>query len=319
MKKFIGYLRLMRLANIVTAISDVLAGVAIGGSLISITFGRVAQGPLSLGKLMLQQDSTETVKIILLLILATSGLYGGGVVLNDVFDAKLDKIERPERPIPSGLISKRSAAVFGIILLLIGIIAAAFTNTANLLSQTTLIATAIAIGAVVYDKWSKHNSFFGPLNMGICRGLNLLMGMSVVAYATQFFWYIALVPVIYIAAITMISRGEVHGGSRKTLYFAAALYIAVIVSILLVSFFNNTLTKSLPFVLLFCLVIFPPLQSAILRPEGPRIGKAVKSGVLALILMNASWAAAFGDLIFAGAIFILLPISYLLARLFAVT
>lgn len=309
----------MRLPNIVTAISDVLAGVAIGGSLISITFGRVAQGQLSLGKLMLLQDSTETVKIILLLILATSGLYGGGVVLNDVFDAELDKTERPERPIPSGLISKRSAAIFGTILLLIGITAAAFTNRDNLISQTALIATVIAIGAVIYDKWSKHNSFAGPMNMGLCRGLNLLMGMSVVTYAIQFFWYIALVPVIYIAAITMISRGEVHGGSRKTLYFAAALYMVVVASILLVSFFNNTLTKSLPFVLLFSLVIFPALQSAILRPEGPRIRKAVKSGVLALILMNASWAAAFGDLIFAGAIFILLPISYLLARLFAVT
>jgi 4-hydroxybenzoate polyprenyltransferase len=318
-KKLVGYLRLMRLPNIVTAMSDVLAGVAIAGSLISITFGRVAEGPLSLGKLMLQQDSTETVKIILLLLLATSCLYGGGVVLNDVFDAKLDRTERPERPIPSGLISKRSAAIFGFLLLLIGIVAAAFTNTNNLFSQTTLLATLIAIGAVVYDKWSKHNDFLGPLNMGICRGLNLLLGMSVVAYALQFFWAIALVPVIYIGAITMISRGEVHGGSRKTLYLAAVLYIIVAVTILVVSYMNDTLTKSLPFVLLFCLLIFPPLQTAIVRPEGPKIGKAVKSGVLALILMNASWAAAFGDLIFAGAIFILLPISYLLARLFAVT
>lgn len=319
MKKFIGYLRLMRLANIVTAISDILAGVAIAGSLISITFGRVAEGPLSLGKLMLQQDSTETVKIILLLMLATTGLYGGGVVLNDVFDAELDKRERPERPIPSGLISKRAAAIFGILLLLLGIVAAAFTNINNLLSLSTLVATLIAIGAVVYDKWSKHHGFFGPLNMGICRGLNLLLGMSAAAYAIQFFWYLALVPVVYIAAITMISRGEVHGGSRKTLYAAAALYILVVVSILLVSFLNNTLTKSLPFVLFFCLLIFPSLQAAILKPEGPKIGKAVKSGVIALILMNASWAAAFGDLIFAGAIFLLLPISYLLARLFAVT
>lgn len=309
----------MRLANIVTAISDVLAGVAIAGSLISITFGRVGFGQLSLGKLMLQQDSTETVKIILLLMLATAGLYGGGVVLNDVFDAELDKQERPERPIPSGLISKRSAAIFGSLLLLTGITAAAFTNVNNLLSPTTLIAVIIALAAVVYDKWSKHDGFFGPLNMGVCRGLNLLMGISVATYGIQYFWYVALVPLVYIAAITMISRGEVHGGSRKTLYFAAALYIVVTVSILLVSFFNNTLTKSLPFVLLFCLAIFPPLQSAILKPEGPRIGKAVKSGVLALILMNASWAAAFGDLIFAGAIFLLLPVSYLLARLFAVT
>lgn len=319
MKKFLGYLRLMRLANIVTAISDVLAGVAIAGSLISITFGRAEDTPIPLGKLLLEQAPSDTISIILLLILATSGLYGGGVVLNDVFDADLDKKERPERPIPSGLISKRSASVFGIILLLAGITAAALTNTANLISETTIIATLIAIGAVIYDKWSKHHGFFGPLNMGICRGLNLLMGISIVAFATQFFWFIALVPVVYIAAITMISRGEVHGGSRKTLYFAAALYIVVAVAILLVSLSNNTLTKSLPFVLFFCLLIFPPLQSAILKPEGPRIGKAVKSGVIALILMNASWAAAFGDLVFAGAIFILLPVSYLLARLFAVT
>ena len=309
----------MRLANIVTAISDVLAGVAIAGSLISITFGRAEQTPIPLGKLLVEQQPSDTIKLILLLILATAGLYGGGVVLNDVFDAELDKKERPERPIPSGLISKRSASVFGIILLLIGIAAAAFTNTSNLISGTTIIATLIAIGAVIYDKWSKHNGFFGPLNMGVCRGLNLLMGISAVAFAPQFFWYIALVPVVYIAAITMISRGEVHGGSKKTLYFAAALYLVVAAAILLVSYSNNTLTKTLPFVLFFCLLIFPPLQSAISKPEGPMIGKAVKSGVIALILMNASWAAAFGDLIFAGAIFILFPVSYLLARLFAVT
>lgn len=49
------------------------------------------------------------------------------------------------------------------------------------------------------------------------------------------------------------------------------------------------------------------------------IGKAVKSGVIALIAMNAAWAAAFGDLYFALLIIILLPVSLLLARMFAVT
>jgi 4-hydroxybenzoate polyprenyltransferase len=45
----------------------------------------------------------------------------------------------------------------------------------------------------------------------------------------------------------------------------------------------------------------------------------VKAGVLALIVMNASWAASFGALYLAIVIVLLLPISILLAKLFAVT
>ena len=42
------------------------------------------------------------------LLLSSAGLYLGGMVLNDVFDARLDAVERPERPIPSGRVSIRS-------------------------------------------------------------------------------------------------------------------------------------------------------------------------------------------------------------------
>ncbi|MBO9572247.1 MAG: UbiA-like protein EboC [Chitinophagaceae bacterium] len=307
----------MRLPNIITAIADILAGIAIAGSLIGMTFG--ATEPIPLGRLMIEQFNVTTLKLIGLLVLSTIGLYGGGVVLNDVFDAELDKKERPERPIPTGLISKRSAAVFGIILLLIGIAAAALTEPTNIISAPAIIATVIAFAAVIYDKWMKHNAFFGPLNMGICRGLNLLLGISITSYALHEFWHLAIVPVVYIAAITMISRGEVHGGKRATLYFAGFLYAAVILTILKISQLQGTLTKSLPFILMFGLMITLPLQTAINKPEGSNIGKAVKAGILGLILMNAAWAAAFGDLIFAGVIFLLLPVSYLLSRIFAVT
>jgi 4-hydroxybenzoate polyprenyltransferase len=252
-------------------------------------------------------------------ILSTSCLYGGGVVLNDVFDAELDKIERPERPIPSGLISKGSAAVFGTLLLFIGIIAAAFANIENRYPVSLILAIIIALAAVVYDKWMKHHNFLGPLTMGFCRGCNLLLGMSLIPGALQLYWYLALVPVVYIAAITMISRGEVHGGKRTTLYLAAAFYIIVVLAIVCISFLNNTLVKTIPFVALFSFLIFIPLQKAILKPEGPNIGRAVKAGVIALIAMNAAWAAAFGDLYFALLIIVLLPLSLLLARLFAVT
>jgi len=284
----------MRLANIVTAISDILAGIAISGYFFL--------------------DSIDPTSIIWLII-STIGLYGGGVVFNDVFDAELDGVERPERPIPSGLIPKSQAALLASILLLIGVIAA----NQVALYPSGIIAGLIIVSVLVYDKWAKHHSFFGPFVMGTCRGLNLLLGMSIVPTIPSTYWFIALVPVLYIAAITMISRGEVHGGKSSTMYLAAVFYGIVIGCILYCSFANQNIVYSGIFLVLFAAMIFPPLRRAMIKPEGKRIGLAVKAGVIALIAMNASWAAAFGMIYLALAIIVLLPISLFLAKLFAVT
>ncbi len=87
----------MRPANIITAIADVMAGIAVSGYLANENFSQNYLSP------------------IFLLIISTIGLYGGGVVFNDVFDAELDKIERPERPIPKGIISINEASFLMIV------------------------------------------------------------------------------------------------------------------------------------------------------------------------------------------------------------
>jgi 4-hydroxybenzoate polyprenyltransferase len=283
----------MRPANIVTAIADILAGLAISGYL---SFGVTEVPP------------------ILLLILATIGLYGGGVVLNDFFDAGLDRLERPERPIPSGLISETEALLLGLSLLAAGVACAFYVS---LLSGS--LALAIAITAVVYDKWGKHHSTLGPLNMGLCRGLNLLLGISINPLQLIDVVYLAIIPIIYIAAITMVSRGEVHGGKKNTLYGAAMLYLVAMVSILYVSFLHDTLAITAIFVVTWGIMVFLPLKNAMAQPQGKMIGKAVKAGVIALILMNAAWSAAFGIVALALIITLLLPVSVLLAKIFAVT
>jgi len=73
------------------------------------------------------------------------------------------------------------------------------------------------------------------------------------------------------------------------------------------------------FLLLFAWMIFNPLIKAIQQPTGKNIGKAVKAGVIGLILMNASWASAFNAIYFAIIIVLLLPISIGLGKMFAVT
>jgi len=298
--KAITYVRMMRPANIVTSVADVLAGVAIAGYFTNL--------PLV----------TNSFYPVVLLCLSTMGLYGGGIVFNDVFDAELDKIERPERAIPSGIVTVKQATIFGIILLLWGI-GYGYAHS----PQSGLIAVFIAFFALLYNRISKHNPFFGPLNMGVCRGLNLLLGISVVTGALVQWYYLAAVPVLYIFSITMISRGEVHGGNKRNLYTGASLYLIVIFAIHFISSHQGIQPHNMLYTLLFLVpfawMIFKPLTVAIKDPIGKNIGKAVKAGVISVILMDAAWAAAFGAIYPALFIVCLLPVSMGFAKWFAVT
>ncbi|WP_257235940.1 hypothetical protein [Nostoc sp. 'Peltigera malacea cyanobiont' DB3992] len=67
-----GYLELMRPANIVTAWADILLGFAASGS--GIIFVQLMNGEASFSILI----------PLAWLLLATTGLYGGGIVFNDV-------------------------------------------------------------------------------------------------------------------------------------------------------------------------------------------------------------------------------------------
>jgi 4-hydroxybenzoate polyprenyltransferase len=298
--KAITYLRLMRPANIVTSVADVLAGIAIAGYFTNL--------PLV----------TNSFYPVVLLCLSTIGLYSGGIVFNDVFDAELDKKERPERAIPSGLVSKGEATALGAFLLLWGI---GFGYAHS--PQSGLIAVLIAFFALLYNRISKHYNFFGPLNMGLCRGLNLILGISIITGALVHWYYVAAVPVIYIFSITMISHGEVHGGNKRNLYIGASLYLIVIFAIHFISAHQGVQPQNMlytwAFLIPFGWMIFKPLAAAIKDPVGKNIGKAVKAGVISLILMDAAWAAAFGAIYPAIFITCLLPVSLSFSRWFAVT
>lgn len=283
----------MRPANIVTSVADVLAGIAISG----YVFG-----------------SENDVLPVILLCLSTIGLYGGGIVFNDVFDADLDKIERPERAIPSGAVKFSEAIGLGLFLLISGILSAFFHSTTS-----GIIAVLIAICALLYNKYSKHHSILGPLNMGTCRGLNLLLGISIFAYSLNNLYIIGIVPLIYIFSITMISQGEVHGSNKIKLFTGAYLYALVIGLMLIFAWREQQILFALLFILPFAWRIFKPLFKAIQEPIGKNIGLAVKAGVLSLILMDAAWAAVFGSFELALFIAILLPLSIWLSKRFAVT
>lgn len=305
MSRFFAHLVLMRPANIITAIADILLGFAASGSVQLIVPDRLAG----------EAAAHPQLRVLGWLVAATIGLYGGGVVFNDVFDADLDRVERPDRPIPSGAASRLSASLLGGFLLLGGV-GAAFQVS----RLSGLLALAIAVLALLYDAVGKHQPVLGPLNMGACRGGNLLLGLSAVPAAVGAYWFLALLPVVYIAAITAISRGEVHGGDKRILLGSLGLYGLVVGSILLLMRLPQiTGLYTIPFLALFSYLIFPPLLKAITSLQPLDVRRAVKAGVMALILLDATVAAGFAGWWYGLLVLALFPVSRFLAGRFAVT
>jgi 4-hydroxybenzoate polyprenyltransferase len=283
------YLELLRPANVVTALADVLAGFAVGGL--------VHPGALPW------------------LLGATSCLYAGGVVLNDVFDRKIDAVERPERPVPSGRVPAGKASWLGGALLAAGPVLAVPVS-----AEAVLVAAGLAGSVVLYDAWGKRQPAVGPLNMGLCRALNLGLGMSAAGGALAGHWPLGLVPWTYIAAVTVVSRGEVLGGSRGVGTLALGLLTAVLLALFWVSA-HGPASSLPPLVLTGWLAwrVLPPFWEARRHPRPRAIRRAVRTGVLSLVLLDAVLAAAYAGMIYALAVLATALLAGWLARRFAVT
>ena len=282
------YIELVRPANVVTAFADVLAGYALAG---------------------LQNPGT-----LPWLLPASASLYAGGIVLNDYFDRDLDKVERPERPIASGRIPAQSAALLGAVLLSAGVLLAAQATRAAM-----IVATAIAVSVLLYDRWGKRNSVVAPLNMGLCRALNLLLGAAAVETALRAHWPIAFIPFIYIAGVTALSRGEVHSGSRQGAPVALVSLGAALTGLGILVF--GAVEPVLPALVLALLGwrVVPPFLAAWREPQPRRIRPAVKRGVLSLVLVNAVIGTLYAGPIYGAAILATALVANWLARNFAVT
>jgi 4-hydroxybenzoate polyprenyltransferase len=284
-----GLARLARPANIVTAYSDILAGYSAA--------------------------SGTTPAALPYLLLATTGLYGGGVVFNDVCDAALDATERPERPIPSGTVSRAFAALFGAALLVAAIAIARWWSPLS-----GMVAAGTAFAALLYDRIGKHHATLGPVNMGLCRALNLLLGVTAGGRFSGFHWLLAAVPLCYIAGITSLSQGEVQGSTRRAAILSGCwLGTGLLLFLALAISQGIHAAWCLPFGAALLLRISAPFWRAFQSLTPMAIRQAIKAGILSLILLNASLAAVFAGPWYAAGIVVLYVPAMLLAKLFAVT
>ena len=148
----------------------------------------------------------------------------------------------------------------------------------------------------------------------------MLLGVSAAPALLGQLWPLALIPIAYIAAITAVSRGEVHGGGRHTGWLAVGLIGAVLAALIALGLAGGEPAWAvLPFAALLAWRVLPPFVAAARAPRPALIGAAVRAGVLSLILLDAALATAFAGPLAGAAVLALWPLSLGLARLFAVT
>jgi 4-hydroxybenzoate polyprenyltransferase len=289
-----AWAQLVRVPNTLTACADVLAGFTlivgwwqfsdVGPSLVAISMASVC-------------------------------LYWAGMVLNDVNDVEADRAQRRNGPLVLGQIAVGKAKTVGFGLLILGVCLAGmaayvFPSSANSSPRwiVILMAALLAIAIVAYDSSLKAKPI-GPILMGLCRGLNLLMGVSLglcIRWPVELEWmgvaFATLGHIAFVVGITLAARreGMLHQSTVRLLSsWSVSLFGVMMIALCSLWSVERELRLDpmMMFPLLVGLLALPWLRRAMVSIHEPGIVTlvaAIKQAILTIIFLDAAIALQFG-------------------------
>jgi len=186
-----AWAQLLRLPNLFTVPGDPLAGFVLAGGL-SVAADLLTVLPCAAASVL---------------------LYCAGMILNDVFDRKQDARDRPGRPIPAGQVSVAATVIIAVALAAGGIALAALVSLG-----AAAVAAALALAVLAYDAVAKRIRILGPVTMGLCRGLSLLLGATAAGAPGMSSSAVTLAGALltgYIALVTYLAAFEAGDAHRR--------------------------------------------------------------------------------------------------------
>ena len=286
--RLLAYAQLVRLPNVFTAAAEVSMG------------------------FLVVHNSLQPIASYLCLLFASCLLYMSGMVFNDVLDYETDMAERPERPLPSGRITRQRAAWLGVAMLLAGVAlgwCAGFVSPSmsSVNWRPGVIATTIALCIVAYDGFFKE-TVMGPLWMGSCRLLNVLLGMSTGVVMSEL-WpqfgfdsshlVIAAGIGIYVVGVTWFARQEAVSSNRGLLLlgiFCMTMGLAFLALFPQVGAFESgefriSLRSPLVWTMLVAVLGFSIIRRCLVAVRDPQprlVQLSVKQCIVSLIVIDAA-------------------------------
>jgi geranylgeranylglycerol-phosphate geranylgeranyltransferase len=157
---------------------------------------------------------TLTLPVILLFVVVLL-VTAAGNTINDYFDADIDTINRPDRPIPIGSVSRKSAWQYAALLFCTGIIVSFFLNT-----LCCAIAIVNSLLLVAYAARLKSTPFIGNVAVSYLSASIFLFGGALSGWSGL----VHMLPVASITFLAMLARellkdaedieGDTSGGAR---------------------------------------------------------------------------------------------------------
>jgi 4-hydroxybenzoate polyprenyltransferase len=260
-KALYGYLALARISNSPTLVSNSLAGGALAGAL-------WLEGKLGL--------------IAIAMVL----FYTAGMYLNDLMDYAVDCRERPERPLPAGIVSRRAALAVALTLFGCGSLLLWQVGLRPFLSGLVLIALIIC-----YDTWHKSNPL-SPLLMALCRLMVYLTAF--LTFSVQSFSPL-LIPgsllVLYVIGLTYIAKAE-NKPSMTNVSIVVTLFLPT-------AYFTARQVQQVQWVtlpLLLCFTIWVAYSvSFAFRSSKRQVGRTVGQLIAGISLLDALVLATAGS------------------------
>ncbi len=307
MRQLLAYAQLVRLPNTFTALADILLGALATGFLAgrgnwfwSRLFADDKSNLASLGQEIASWCT------LLSLLLASTLLYWSGMVWNDYFDLDQDRLERPGRPLAAGKVSLGGARVLGSMLMAGGLLLSFLAGLGNDADGLVIrwrplgIAACLVVAIFMYDGVFKK-TWAAPILMGLCRFLNVLLGLSIVGAALPFWgWLLAFIIGSYIAGVTWFARTEARESNQSMLLGAGIVMLGSLVLALTMPAVALETTRDaepsrlFPYLLAaFGVYLGIAVVRAIKRPDPRRVQPAVKRAILGLIVLDALMASAF--------------------------
>lgn len=228
-----------------------------------------------------------------LMLLAFSLFYTGGMFLNDAFDAEFDAAHRPERPIPSGAVSGQMVfrAGFGMMLgsmLLLAWVGFGFGARTGIWPA---LAGAALAAAITYYDWNHKKTKFSPVVMGLCRVLVLLgAGLCYTPDVPAALWVAVVLMWCYLIGLTYVAKQE-NLGRVENLW--PLLFLAA--PVLYGAWLSLQQPAVAVFWIAFCAWMLVALWLLRRRAKGD-IPRAVVSLIAGISLLDAMLIAASGSI-----------------------
>jgi 4-hydroxybenzoate polyprenyltransferase len=215
-------------------------------------------------------------------------LYWAGMALNDFADRDLDRVERPERPIPSGRVQPGEALMLAAGLSVAGVATAAWAG------GRPAVGTALALVSTVwaYDLVLK-NGPAGPAAMATARALDVVLGVAVAGPGGTRSMRLgpAVAVGLHTAGVTLLSRGEVHGSNPAQAGTATA---ATLVAAVTAATTGRRRPLALALASVYAVTVARAQVAALRCPDAQTVRTATGTGIRGLVPLQAALLAGQG-------------------------